>query len=52
MHRLAAAGHDRCIVPIQAEHLDEWLNLRPRKLMRLYEMLEFRERSYYERRGA
>ena len=49
---VAAAGHDRCIVPIKAEHLDEWLNPDPGNLKRLYEILDDRERPYYEHRMA
>ena len=49
---VAAAGHDRCIVPIKAEHLDEWLNPEPGNLKRMYEILDDRERPYYEHRMA
>jgi len=49
---VAAAGHDRCIVPIKPEHIDEWLNPDPRKLDRQYEILDDRQRPYYEHRLA
>jgi putative SOS response-associated peptidase YedK len=40
---VAAAGHDRCIVPIRPEHLDAWLNPDPRDLAALYRILDDRE---------
>lgn len=40
---VAAAGHDRCIVPIRAEHLDAWLNPDPQDLAALYRILDDRE---------
>ena len=49
---VAAAGHDRCIVPIQREHLQAWLTPDPKKLNRLQEILEDRDRPYYEHRLA
>ncbi|KRB10293.1 hypothetical protein ASD86_25180 [Lysobacter sp. Root690] len=33
---VAAAGHDRCIVPIKTEHLDAWLNPGPKRRADLY----------------
>jgi len=48
---VAAAGHDRCIVPIKAEHLDAWLD--PKGDIRaMYAILDDRERPYYEHRMA
>ena len=29
---VAAAGHDRCVIPIKPEQLDAWLNPRPRRI--------------------
>ncbi len=49
---VAAAGHDRCIVPIKPEHIDAWLNPNPVDLKSLYAILDDRERPYYEHRMA
>ena len=49
---VAAAGHDRCIIPIKPEHLDAWLNPDPDNLAALYAILDDRERPYYEHRLA
>lgn len=49
---VAAAGHDRCIVPIRPEHMDAWLNPDPKNLSALYAILDDRARPYYEHRKA
>jgi len=49
---VAAAGHDRCIVPIKPSHIDEWLNPGTTDAKRLLEILDDRERPYYEHRMA
>jgi putative SOS response-associated peptidase YedK len=49
---VAAAGHDRCIIPIKPENIDAWLNPDPKKLADLYAILDDRERPYYEHRLA
>jgi putative SOS response-associated peptidase YedK len=49
---VAAAGHDRCIIPIRPEHVDAWLRPDPSNLRALYDILEGRERPYYEHRLA
>lgn len=49
---VAAAGHDRCVIPIKPEHVDAWLNPDPRNLDSLYAILDDRERPYYEHRLA
>ena len=49
---VAAAGHDRCIVPIKAENVEAWLTAAPPQLERFYEILDDRERPYYEHRIA
>jgi putative SOS response-associated peptidase YedK len=49
---IAAAGHDRCIIPIKPEHVDAWLNPDPRNLPAMYEILDDREHPYYEHRMA
>jgi putative SOS response-associated peptidase YedK len=45
---VAAAGHDRCIIPIRPENVDAWLNPDPTNLKALYDILDDRERPYYE----
>lgn len=49
---IAAAGHDRCIIPIRSENMNAWLNPNPAKLAELYVILDDRERPYYEHRMA
>lgn len=49
---VAAAGHDRCIVPLKPEHYDTWLNPNPADLGALQAVLDDRERYYYEHRMA
>ncbi|MFT3819815.1 MAG: SOS response-associated peptidase family protein [Rubrivivax sp.] len=49
---VAAAGHDRCIIPIKPEHVDRWLQPDARNLQGLYEILDDRARPYYEHRLA
>jgi len=49
---VAAAGHDRCILPIKPENVSEWLAAVPTQLARFYEILDDRERPYYEHRLA
>lgn len=49
---VAAAGHDRCIIPIKRESLDLWLLPNPNALPDLYAVLDDRERPYYENRAA
>jgi putative SOS response-associated peptidase YedK len=49
---VAAAGHDRCIVPIKPEHVDAWLNTDPKNLAALYAIFDDRERPYYKHRLA
>jgi putative SOS response-associated peptidase YedK len=48
---IAAAGHDRCIIPIKAENLDAWLDPK-RDLQAAYRILDDRWRPYYEHRLA
>ncbi len=45
---VAAAGHDRCIIPIKPENVDAWLKPAPGDLQGLYSVLDDRERPYYE----
>jgi len=49
---VAAAGHDRCIIPIKPENMDAWLNPDPKNLAALYAILDDRERPYFENRLA
>jgi putative SOS response-associated peptidase YedK len=49
---VAAAGHDRCVIPIKPERLDEWLSPSRDALKRSYDILDDRERPYYEHRLA
>lgn len=48
---VAAAGHDRCIVPIKLSNLDAWLQPEG-DLARCYAILDDRQRPYYEHRMA
>jgi putative SOS response-associated peptidase YedK len=49
---VSAAGHDRCIIPIQPENIEAWLNPDPKNLAAQYAILDDRERPYYEHRLA
>ena len=49
---ISAAGHDRCIIPIQPEHVEAWLNPDSKNLAAQYAILNDRERPYYEHRLA
>ncbi|MGF6940076.1 putative SOS response-associated peptidase YedK [Paraburkholderia sp. UCT70] len=49
---VAAAGHDRCIVPIKPENIDAWLNPDASDLAALHAILDDRDRPYYEHRLA
>jgi putative SOS response-associated peptidase YedK len=49
---VAAAGHDRCIVPIKPENVEAWLNPDASNLAALQAILDDRDRPYYEHRLA
>ena len=49
---VAAAGHDRCIVPIRRENVMSWLNPDASDLAAQHAILDDRERPYYEHRLA
>jgi len=49
---IAAAGHDRCIVPVKPENIDAWLNPDASDLARVHAILDDRDRPYYEHRLA
>jgi putative SOS response-associated peptidase YedK len=49
---VAAAGHDRCIIPIKPENIDARLKPDASNLAALYAILDDRDRPYYEHRLA
>lgn len=49
---VAAAGHDRCIIPIKQENIAAWLNPDPKNLAAMQAILDDRARPYYEHRMA
>ena len=49
---VAAAGRDRCIIPIRPEHVDAWLNLDPANLAAQHTILDDRAMPFYEHRMA
>jgi hypothetical protein len=49
---VAAAGHDRCIIPIKPENLDNWLNPDASNLEAMYAILDDRDRPDYVHRLA
>ena len=49
---VAAAGHDRCIIPLKEENIDAWLNPDAKNLGAMQAILEDRARPYYEYRMA
>ena len=49
---VAAAGHDRCIIPIRPKHVDAWLNPDPVNLAAQHAILDDRARPFYEHRMA
>jgi putative SOS response-associated peptidase YedK len=49
---VAAASHDRCIIPIKPENVDTWLNPNSQNLATQYAILDDRERPYHEHRMA
>jgi putative SOS response-associated peptidase YedK len=49
---VAAAGHDRCIIPIKRENIEAWMNPDPKDLASLYAILDDRHRPYYKHRLA
>ena len=48
---VAAAGHDRCIIPIKAHNVEAWLNPAGDRAA-MQAILDDRERPYYEHRMA
>lgn len=49
---VAAAGHDRCIIPIKSENVMDWLHPERSNLAAMYAILDDREQAYYEHRLA
>lgn len=49
---VAAAGHDRCFVPVKPENIDAWLSPDRANLGALHAILDDRDRAYYEHRLA
>jgi putative SOS response-associated peptidase YedK len=49
---VAAAGHDRCIIPIKPRNIDGWLHPNRANLAAQYAILDDRERPFYEHRLA
>jgi putative SOS response-associated peptidase YedK len=49
---LAAAGYDRCVIPITPEHIDAWLKPDGSDLARHYAILDDQQRPYYGHRLA
>jgi len=49
---VAAAGHDRCVIPIAEKNIDAWLTPEGRSTEELFAILDERERPYYEHRLA
>jgi putative SOS response-associated peptidase YedK len=49
---VAAAGHDRCIIPIAEPNVDAWLSPDAKNLAAQYAILDDRARPHYEHRLA
>lgn len=49
---VAAAGHDRCIIPLKPENVGAWLNPTGVSREALYALLDDRARPYYEHKMA
>lgn len=49
---VAAAGHDRCIIPIRRERVADWLAPDAADLAAQYDVLDDRERPFYTHRKA
>jgi putative SOS response-associated peptidase YedK len=47
---VAAAGHDRCPIPIKRENVDAWLNPDAANLHLMQDILEDKERPHYDHR--
>jgi|SRR5579864_2104477 len=49
---VAATGHNRCVIPLKASNLEAWMNPEGRAKAELYQVLDDRERPFYEHRLA
>lgn len=49
---VAAAGHDRCVIPIKPENIDLWLRPQDSSLTIMQSILDDRERPYYRHQLA
>lgn len=49
---VAAAGHDRTVLDIKPEHVEQWLNPDPKNLAALYDIFDDRARPFYEHKEA
>lgn len=49
---VAAAGHDRTIINIKPEHVDEWLRPNEKDLAAMYAIFDDKQHPYYEHRIA
>lgn len=49
---IAAAGHDRCVIPLNRDNIRALLDPAGRAKEDLYKLLDDRERPYYEHRPA
>jgi putative SOS response-associated peptidase YedK len=49
---IAAAGHDRCIVPIKPENVEAWLKPDASNRGALHAILDDKDRPYFEHRLA
>ena len=49
---IAATGHDRCVIPLTAANIHAWIDPQGRTKQDLYQLLDERERPYYEHRLA
>jgi hypothetical protein len=49
---VAAAGHDRCVIPLRRENLAKWMNPAGTDRAVLQALLDDRERPYYQHQMA
>lgn len=49
---VAAAGHDRCIIPSKPENINAWPSPDASYLTALYAILDYRDGPFYEHRVA
>jgi putative SOS response-associated peptidase YedK len=49
---VAATGHDRCVIPLQAKNIDAWMKPGQHDAAALYAILDDRDRPYFENQLA